>query len=219
MPPRAGTSRGPTHFPFWARRVSLLSPISPYGPLMALHSRSTFPSSPSPPLPSGWRSEGHCPRGFARRVTPSHAWVGAPGHHRAYARWRRCTSVVVLLCGPFDGPTPVRASPVLVAHATVRTTARFPPVPSGQSALPRPRGPRELGSRVSGVPSEHNRAIAGHPGGPLRVHRQALDPPPASHVGVLNTGQSGGAILPRRRCSGCPDAYRPLPPRPGRRSP
>src|SRR6266851_925685 len=37
--------------PFWARRVSLLSPISPYGPLMALHSRSTFPSSPSPLLP------------------------------------------------------------------------------------------------------------------------------------------------------------------------
>ena len=37
--------------PFWARRVSLLSPISPYGPLMALHSRSTFPSSPSPRLP------------------------------------------------------------------------------------------------------------------------------------------------------------------------
>jgi len=37
--------------PFWARRVSLISPISPYGPLMALHSRSTFPSSPSPLLP------------------------------------------------------------------------------------------------------------------------------------------------------------------------
>ena len=59
--------------PCWARRVSLLAPILPYEPLMALHSRSTFPSSPSPRLPSGWRSEGHCPRGFARRVTPSHA--------------------------------------------------------------------------------------------------------------------------------------------------
>ena len=37
--------------PFWARRVSLLSPILPYGPLTALHSRSTFPSFPSPLLP------------------------------------------------------------------------------------------------------------------------------------------------------------------------
>jgi hypothetical protein len=73
--------------PVWARRISLISPILPYEPLMALHSRSTFPPSPSPLLPSGWRSEGHCPQGFARRVTPSHAWVGAPGHHRAYARW------------------------------------------------------------------------------------------------------------------------------------
>ena len=40
-----------------------------------------------------------------------------------------------------------------------------------------------------------------------------------SGIGVLNTGQSGRAILPNRRCSRCPSVYRPLPPRSGKRSP
>ena len=79
---RGGTIR-PTYL-----LVTACQPLWPFHShevLATLHLRSTCRSFPSPPPPQGWQGPDHCPRSFARRITPSHVRVGTPGHHRV--RW------------------------------------------------------------------------------------------------------------------------------------
>ena len=59
-----------------------LWPFRSHEVLTTLHLCSTLRSFPSPPPPQGWQGPDHCPRSFARRITPSHVRVGTPGHHR-----------------------------------------------------------------------------------------------------------------------------------------